>query len=93
MQLDDAVEITKDLTPYNPAVYGFLILIIIVVAYVFYKQWMFWQQKYIGTMEKTLKLLNDVNAHLENNSLTTEYVKGLKDELRNLKDDVRNRKE
>ena len=91
MQLDDALEVTKDLSPYNPAVYGFVILILIVVGYVFYKQWMYWQNKYTNNMEKTIGLLNEVNSHLENNSVTTEYVKSLKDELQNIKNDIRNR--
>lgn len=67
LQLNEAINVTQNLSPYNAAAYGFVVLLLLVGCWILYKQWKYWQDKYTESVEKTITLMNEVNKHLADN--------------------------
>jgi predicted negative regulator of RcsB-dependent stress response len=89
LQLNEAISATKDLSPYNAAAYGFVVLLLLVACYILYKQWKYWQDKYTHSVEKTVTLLNDVNKHLADNESTSQDLQDIKRVITEIQFDIR----
>jgi hypothetical protein len=87
---NEIIQITKDISPYNTAAYGFVVLLLLIGCYVFYKQWMKWQDKYITSINETIKLLGEVNKHLDKSENNDLCLREIKFEIEKLQDYVRN---
>lgn len=91
VQLTEAIEATRDVSPYTNYVYGFLVLMLLVACGVFYYDRKYWQEKYIKNQEDTVVILHDVSKYLTEDAKgkVSEDIKELANKIENLTNELR----
>ena len=72
LQIEPLIDVAKDISPWNAAAYGALVMLLAIVIYVVNKERLFWRNKYTDEVKDTMTLMNNVNEKMPSLADTQE---------------------